>query len=38
MLVLLFFGLIKHRGDIVIYDILRDLKDEFDSVKGVGEG
>jgi hypothetical protein len=26
MLVLLFFRLIKHRGDIGIYDVIRDLK------------
>jgi len=38
MLLLLFYGLIKYRGDIRIYDILRDLKDKIDSVKGVGEG
>jgi len=38
MLVLLFYKLIEYRGDIRIYDILRDLKDKFDSVKGVGDG
>jgi len=30
MFVLLFYALMKYRGDIVIYDVMRDLKDKFD--------
>jgi hypothetical protein len=35
MLVLLFYELVKHRGDIGIYDAIRNLKDDFDRVKCV---
>ena len=33
MLVLLIYELVKHRGDIGIYDAIRNLKDDFDWVK-----
>jgi len=33
ILVLLFYKLVKHRGDIGAFDVMRDLKDEFDRVK-----
>ena len=35
MLVLLFYELVKHRGDIKIYDAIQNLKDNFDWVKYV---
>jgi hypothetical protein len=35
MFVLLFYALMKYRGDIVIYDVMRGLKDKFDLVKCV---
>jgi len=35
ILVLLFYELVKHKGDIGIYDAIRDLKDDFDRVKCV---
>jgi hypothetical protein len=35
MFVLLFYALMKYRRDIVIYDVMRDLKDKFDLVKCV---
>jgi hypothetical protein len=37
MLILLFYELVKHRGDIGTYDAIRDLKDDFDWVKCVEE-
>jgi len=33
MFVLLFYALMKCKGDIVIYDVMRDLKDKFGLVK-----
>jgi len=38
MFVLLFYALMKYRGDIVIYDVKRDLKDKFDLLKYVEDG
>lgn len=35
MLVLLFYGLIKHRGDIGTYDVMLDFKEKIDQAEVV---